>query len=210
MNDQDVDRRLNAADPASPEPAGLSLMIDRLIAEPVGKSRQWRNRRWRPALIAGGVLAAAGGLVAAVNIDTILLSIPPFSTLGAGESRVVDGLAYSPLEGPDRGEQCELFIDLAGLTDTQFTGASRYWPSIEPAAFASAVEERLGDYPERAAESPDNIEEQAVIDEILTRLDTIVPGIEWGTASPGDPFVDGEPHLTSVSQVCADDLGHSE
>lgn len=98
MNDQDIDRRLNAADPASPEPAGLSLVIDTLVAEPVGRSRQRLSRRWRPALITGGVLALAGGLVAAANIDTILLSIPPFSTLSAGESRVVDGLPYSPLE----------------------------------------------------------------------------------------------------------------
>lgn len=175
MNDQDIDRRLNAADPAGTTPAGLSSMIDALIAAPPATSCQPGSRRWRPVLITGGVLVLAGSLAAAANIDTILLSIPPFSTLGAGESRVVEGLPYSPLEGPNRGEQCNLYIDVAGLESGQFTEASRYWPSVEPSAFAAAVEYRLGDYTELATQqTPAIAEMQAVTDEALARLNAIV------------------------------------
>ena len=214
MNAWDIDRRLKAADPASPAPAELSLMVDAVIAQSKASCRRHRSRRLRPALITGGVLLAAGALVAATNIDAILLSTPPFSTLGAGESRVMDGLSYSPLEGVDRGEQCKLYIDLAGLTDEQFTETRHYWSSADPSAFAAGVKNRLDDYPGLVNDAAsDTIEWQAVTDEILARLAPIVPGVAWGTASPGDAFEAGEPHLSTVSRVCDDDLeglGYSE
>lgn len=207
MNDQDLDRRLSAADPALPTPTALESTIDVLVARPITRRRRGTSRRWRPVLITGGVLVFAGGLVAATDIDTILLANPPFSTLEEGTARVFEGLAYSPLEGPERGEQCTLYIDLAGLTDAQFAAASESWPSTDPATFADAVHDRLDDYPDLALrESPNTVELEAIKDQILAQLHVVAPGIEWGSAPPQQPFAAGEPHLVTISQVCDDDL----
>lgn len=57
---------------------------------------------------------------------------------------------------------------------------------------------------------PEAIESWAVVEQSLAVLDHVVPGIEWGAATPGASFDSGDPHLASVTQLCRDDLDSLE
>lgn len=195
--DQDLDRRLKYADPARPTPVALDAVIDELTAQSVSRRRRW----WLPVITLCGGLALAGGLAAATDLDTYLLSVPPFSTLTDGAMRPMSGLPYVSVGETDRGEQCALYLDLEGLTDDEFTAVSDYWATADSEAFATSIESRLGVVP-----TTDDKEWKAIQDQIIHDLDEVVPGIVWGTAPPNQPFSHGEPHLGAISRVCTDDL----
>lgn len=197
MNDHEFDVRLRSADPARPTPDALEGAVDHLLATPAPRRRR---RRWIPVAAVGGALVLAGGLAAATDIETFLLSVPPFAGLEHGaDFRPAAGLPFVPTEGEDRGEQCKLYVDLGGLTDAQRSTVGDHWASSDPAAFAAAVQERMAD-------DPSESELHVVVDQTLVVLDQVVPGIRWGTATPGESFEQGDPHLASVTQLCRDDL----
>ncbi|WEK62132.1 MAG: hypothetical protein P0Y60_05095 [Candidatus Microbacterium colombiense] len=204
MNDHELDERLRRADPAGPVPEALDATMDRLVAQPLaGRPR----RRWRPIVAVGGTLVLVGALAAATDIDSFLLSVPPFAGLEYGaDFRPASGLPFVPTEGQDRGEQCRLYVDLGGLTDEQRTAVGDYWASADPAVFAAAVQERKQNPREEDIGYPESIESWAVVEQSLVVLDQVVPGIAWGAATPGESFEPGDPHLASVTQLCRDDL----
>lgn len=144
---------------------------------------------------------AAGGLAAFTDLDTYLLSVPPFSTLDEGTVRTTEGLPYVPIGDHDRGEQCAIWVDFAGLTADEFTSINTYWSQANPSAFAEAVKTRLGEGP-----VTDVTESEAKKEQLLADLGRIVPGLAWGAAPPASPWTDGEPHLTSFSTICVDDI----
>lgn len=200
MNDQELDERLRAGDPARSRSDALNPMIDRLVSGPVPR----RPRRgWRPVVVVGGSLALVGALVAGTDLGTVLLSIPPFAQLEHGATfRPTDGLSFVPMEGDDRGKQCKLYIDLGGLTDSQASEVRSYWSSADPAAFAIAVRERIAKQDSDSGETAETIELQASVDQILADLATVAPDIKWGTAVPGQSFAPGDPHLAAVTRSC--------
>lgn len=204
MNDQELDERLRRADPAGPAPEALEWTIDQLVARPlVARPR----RRWRPVVAVGGTLVLVGALAAATDLDSFLLSVPPFAGLEYGaDFRPSAGLAFVPTEGPDRGEPCRIYVDLGGLTDDQRAAVGDYWASADPAAFAAAVQERMQHPRPQDVGSPESIQSWAVVEQSLAVLDHVIPGIEWGAATPGQSFEPGDPHLASVTQLCRDDL----
>lgn len=148
---------------------------------------------------------AAGGLAAFTDLDTYLLSVPPFSALDEGTVRTTDGLPYVPLGDHDRGEQCAIWVDFGGLTADEFTSINTYWSQADPSAFAEGVKSRLGGDP-----ATDVTEGDAKREQLLEDLRRIVPGLAWGSAPPTSPWTDGEPHLASFSTVCADDISAIE
>lgn len=208
MNDHELDERLRRADPARPAPEVLDATVDELLARPLaGPAR----RRWRPVVAVGGTLVLVGALAAATDIESFLLSVPPFAGLEYGaDFRPASGLPFVPTEGQDRGEECTLYVDLGGLTDEQAAAVGDYWASVDPAAFAAAVQERMQNPREEDIGYPEAIESWAVVEQSLTLLDQAVPGIAWGAATPGESFDPGDPHLAAVTQICRDDLDSIE
>jgi hypothetical protein len=197
MDDRELNRRLGAADPAGPMPVALNAVIDDLVGKPARR----RRRGLRVAAIGGGAVLLAGSLAAFTGLDTFLLSVPPFSALDAGTMRTAEGLPYVPVGEADHGEQCELWLDLGGLSPAQMTSVNRYWAALDPAEFAEDVNARLGSFP-----LADGEEELAKKYVLLARLNEVVPGTAWGTTPPGQSWAEGEPHLTSIFTTCADDL----
>jgi len=191
--DQDIDPRLNSADPARPTPATLDALVDDLVSQPAPRRHRWR----RPAITIGSALLLIGGVAAATDLDTYLLSVPPFSTLAEDTVRLTSGLPYVSVGETDSGEQCALYLDLGGVTDEQLAAANDYWAAADPQEFADGVESRLDAIP-----TTDEKEWQAVQDQILDDLDDTVPGIVWGGAFPGPD----DPYLGTISRVCQDDL----
>lgn len=204
MNDQQLDERLRAADPARTTSTSLSATIDQLVSQPTAR----RPRRfWRPVVAVGGALALVGALAAGTDLRAVLLSIPPFSELEHGATfRPADGLSYVPVQGPERGKHCELYIDLGGLTDLEKAEVLELWSTADSAAFAIAVQNRISTQDWESYLTPEGIEAWAAVDQILVDLETAVPGIEWGTAAPGQSFDQGDPHLAAVSRLCDDEL----
>lgn len=200
MDNQELDERLRAADPARRSPVALDRMIDQLVSRtPIHPPR----RRWHPVVVVGGSLALASALVAGTDLGTVLLSNPPFAGLEHGATfRPATGLAYVPVAGADRGEQCKLYIDLGGLTGSQEAAVSDYWSSADSDVFAIAVGDRIAAPELRRSEPLESIELWAAVDQILIDLDAVVPGIQWGTAAPGQSFDRGDPHLTTVTRAC--------
>lgn len=199
MNDEELDLWLQAADPARKPPESLSKTVDAIV---LTTDQKVMHSRWRPVVIAGGSLALVSALAAGTDLGSYVMSIPPFAGLEYGaDSRTFDGLLYVPIAGQDQGEQCRLYLDLGGLTDDQMRRAVEYWPAIDPAEFAAGVERRLVD-PGPSTGDLSSIESAAVIDETLARLDKVVPGIQWGAASPGNSFEDGDPHLVAITTLC--------
>lgn len=200
MDDHELDRRLARADPARPAPASLDGMIDELISRPAPRRRR---RHGRTAVVLGtaGVLVVGGALAAFTDLDTYLLSIPPFSTLDEGTVRTAESLPYVPVGDTDRGEQCEIWVDFGGLTAAEVTAVNSYWSHADPAAFAAHVNARIGSAP--ATDAAEGDAKQA---QLLDDFGRIVPGLTWGTAPPGHPWTAGQPHLTSFSTVCSDDM----
>ena len=208
MNDHELDERLRRADPAGCTPEALDATVDELLARPLaGPAR----RRWRPVVAVGGTLVLVGALAAATDIESFLLSVPPFAGLEYGaDFRPASGLPFVPTEGQDRGEQCRLYVDLGGLTDEQAAVVGDYWASVDPAAFAAAVQERMQNPREQDSGYPESIESWAVVEQSLVVLDHVVPGIAWGASTPGESFDPGDPHLAAVTQICRDDLDSLE
>lgn len=200
MNDSELDRRLTCGDPARSTPASLDAVVDELVGRPTVRRPQQRRRR-RIALIAGSAVMAVGGLAAFTDLDRYLLSVPPFSTLDEGTTRTAEGLPYVPIGDTDRGEQCAIWIDFGGLTAGEFASINAYWSQADPDAFAEGVKTRLG-----KDLATDVTEGEAKKEQLLEDLGRIVPGLAWGSAPPTSPWTDGQPHLTSFSTVCADDI----
>ena len=198
MNDQELDRRLAIADPARATPAELDAVVDRLVQRPVPRRRR---RGLAATATAGGALLLVGALAAFTDLDSFLLSVPPFATLDEGTVRTTDGLPYVPVGETDRGEQCAIWVDFGGLTAEDIASVNDYWSSADPTDFAAGVNERVGSVP-----TTDDAESSAKLDQLLEDFGRIVPGIAWGSAPPGTPWAAGEPHLTSFSTVCADDM----
>lgn len=197
MDDRQLDQLLRTADPASRNYAIDDLVDDVVRARPVPV----RRRRWRPVLIAGGAIFAMAGLLAFTDLDTYLLTVPPFSALSPGTVRTTDGLPYVEVAGTDKGEECAIWLDLGGLTDEQFSEVDEYWSHADATDFAAGVAARMETLP--ADEHPEVFAKK---DQILEDLARIVPGITWGTTAPGQFFADNEPHLTSIFTVCGDEL----
>ena len=198
MDNQELDRRLAAADPARPTPASLIADVEDFFERPPIRARR---HPWRTAGAISGAVLIVGSLAAATNIDEYFLSRPPFSTLNDGETRVLEGLPYTPVGQTDRGEKCEIFVDFAGLTADDIESVNMYWKSADPVAFAVGVNARLDSVP-----TTDIAHVDAVRAELIEEFASVVPDLSWGTAPPRHPFAPGEPHLTAFSTVCEDDL----
>lgn len=205
MNDQELERRLRSLDPAQPR-SSLAAVVDKIVEVPRSAPRApSRTRGFRIAAIAGGTIIALGAVVAFTDLDSYLLSIPPFSTLDEGTVRTSDGLAYIPLSGGDQGEQCAIWVDVAGLSPDQFSAINNYWSHADPALFAAGVAARF----ETIASTAD-AEELAKRQQLLSDLGRVVPGLEWGSAAPGHPWPVGDPHLTAFSTVCTSDTDSTQ
>lgn len=198
MDDQELDRRLSAVDPARQTPVALDAAVDELFERP--PVRRHLRHHWRIVAAVGGAMVLSGGLAAALDLDQFFLSIPPFSTLDEGTVRVTAGLPYVPVGETDRGEECKIYVDFGGLTASQVGAVNDYWTNADPEAFARGVNERVGELP-----TTDTAESDAKRAQLLEDFEPTVPGIAWGTAPPGQPFEPGEPHLTTFSTVCRDD-----
>lgn len=206
MDDAELDRRLAIADPSTPTPVTLESTIDDLVARP----RAQRRGRWlRPVAVVGGAVVAAGGLAAATDLETYLMTVPPFSGLWNDTSRVVQGLPYTPATGPNAGSSCAIFLDLEGTTPGQFDAATAYWNDADPEAFAAAVDARWNadaPVPDGSTAESNFTEDDALREQILADLETVVPGIAWGSSPPGAPLQAGDPHLSAFSITCEGDL----
>ena len=163
MNDQELERRLRMLDPAKPT-SSLSAVVDKIVGAPRSAPRP-RARGLRIAAIAGGAIIGLGAAVAFTDLDSYLLSVPPFSTMDEATVRTTDGLPYVPLSGGDRGEQCAMSVDLGGLTDDQFSAINEYWSRADPAAFAAGVAERFEASPS-AAEAEGLAQRQQLLDDL--------------------------------------------
>jgi hypothetical protein len=197
MDDRELNRRLSAADPAGPMPSTLNGVIDDLVRSPTAR----RRRRLRVAAFGGGALLLAGSLAAFTDLNTFLLSVPPFSALDPGTMRTTSGLPYIPVGQTDHGDQCKIWLDFGGLSSKQMASVNNYWSALSAAEFADEVNEHVGEPP-----VTDGVEAMATQQVLLSNLNEVVPGITWGTAPYGRSWADGEPHLTSIFTVCADDL----
>ena len=201
MNDQDLDGLLRAADPAGTTPTALSATIEELVAT---TGEELPRFGWRPVLVVGGTLALVGALAAGTDLANYVMTIPPFAGLDHGaDFRTFDGLPYvPPLEGPNGGQQCVMYIELGGLTDEQSAAVAEFWPAIDSEEFATGVRERMHVLdPPRGAE-PDSLVSEAEREEILAQLDPVVPGVRWGGRPPGELFEEGDPHLVSWIISC--------
>lgn len=197
MDDRELNRRLKAADPARPTPASLTGVIDNLVARPIVR----RHRGLRVAAFGGGALVLVGGLTAFTDLDTFLLSVPPFSALDDGTVRTAEGLPYVPVGETDRGEECAIWVDFGGISHEQMASINSYWSAVAPEAFAHRVNERLGELP-----VTDDAEGLAKRQQLRDDFSQVVPGMTWGTAPHGKSWAEGQPHMTSFFTVCSDDL----
>jgi hypothetical protein len=196
MDHHELDRRLAAGDPARATPLSLDAVIDDLVQQP--RVRVGRRRR-RAAVAAGTAVLLVSGLAAFTDLDSYLLSVPPFSALDDETVRTTDGLAYVPVGETDHGEDCAIWIDFGGITESELAEVNRYWSTADPDAFAENVTARMGETVDDAAQS------FALRDQLLEDFDRILPGVAWGTAPPNDAWQAGEPHITSFYTVCVDD-----
>lgn len=200
MNDHELDGLLKASDPAGATPTTLPATIDELVST---VDEELPRPRWRPVVVAGGALALVGALAAGTDLGSYVLSIPPFAGLDYGSDfRTFEGMPYIPLSGGDVGEPCLMYIELGGITDAQATEVADLWPAIDPDDFAAAVGERMENPDPLLPSDPTSVESGAVRDEILARLDDVVPGIQWGATAPGGSFDDDDPHLVSWITSC--------
>jgi hypothetical protein len=197
MDHHELDRRLANGDPARATPLMLDAVLDELTEQPTVHER--RSGR-RATVAVGTAVLLVSGLAAFTDLDSYLLSVPPFSALEEQTVRTADGLSYVPVGETDNGEQCAIWVDFGGITDAELAEVNRYWSAADPDAFATNVNERLGVTVDDSAQS------LAQRDQLLDDFDAILPGIAWGSAPPSRPWQDGEPHITSFSTVCADDL----
>jgi hypothetical protein len=196
MDHDELDRRLAAGDPARATPTALDGVIGELVARP--SVRVHPNRR-RAVVAIGTAVVLVGGLAAFTDLDSYLLSVPPFSTLEEQTVRTTDGLAYVPVGETDHGEDCAIWIDFGGITEGELVEVNRYWSGADPDVFAENVHARMG------ATVDDIAQSFAQKDQLLEDFDAILPGVAWGSAPPDRPWHDGEPHITAFSTVCADD-----
>lgn len=203
MDDKELNRRLALADPARSAPVSLDSVIDELVARPT-TARPARRKRAIVGVTAG-VIVLGGALAAFTDLDTYLLSVPPFETLDEGTVRTAEGFPYVPVGPTDHGEQCKIWVDFGGLTPEQTTAVNRYWSHADPAEFAARVNARIASSP-----ASDTTEVDAKQAQLLDDFGRIVPGLTWGTAPPGHPWPAGEPHLTSFSTACSDDMRASQ
>jgi hypothetical protein len=203
VDEQQLDRRLALGDPARSTPASLDVVIDDVFVQPT-TARRVRRKRVVVGVTAG-VIVLGGALAAFTDLDTYLLSVPPFATLDEGTVRTAAGLPYVPVGPTDRGEQCKIWVDFGGLTPEQTTAVNSYWSHADPAEFAAGVNARIPSLPVSDATEGDAKQAQ-----LLDDFGRIVPGLAWGSAPPGHPWAAGEPHLTSFSTVCSDDMKASQ
>ncbi|WP_454109865.1 hypothetical protein [Leifsonia shinshuensis] len=203
MDDQELDRRLALGDPARSNPASLDVVIDEVFAQPT-TARRVRRKRVIIGVTAG-VIVLGGALAAFTDLDTYLLSVPPFETLDEGTVRTAEGLSYIPVGPTDHGEQCKIWVDFGGLTPEQTTAVNSYWSHADPAEFAARVNARIQAFP--ASDATEGDAKQALL---LDDFGRVVPGLTWGTPPPGHPWAAGEPHLTSFSTVCSDEMKASQ
>lgn len=207
MNDEGLDTWLRAADPARETPESLSAMVDELVAT---VDEELPKLRWRPVVVAGGALALVGALAAGTDLASYVMTIPPFAGLDWGSDfRTFEGLPYVPWEGPHQGDQCVMYIELGGLTDAQEEVVSEFWPAIDSGEFDNAVRERMDGPSASPGTDAEIIEDSARRAEVLARLESVVPGVQWGGRPPGEFFEEGDPHLVSTITSCVADLDDS-
>lgn len=181
MDDRMLDRRLVALDPAGPPPAALEETIDAVAARPRPRGR----RRAGVALTVGAAVVIAGGVAASTDMQSYLLSQPPFQTLDRGTWRTNASLPVGPMDDAGGEPRCDMFLEFAGTDAEQRAALEDYWAHADPDAFAAGVVERLSKV------SPARGEGGAQVDQLLHDLDPVVPGIVWGSSAGDVPRLHG-------------------
>lgn len=127
MDDQRLDSTLAGARDATRVDAESHVLLDELViaSRAMVPSRQRSRRRSRIVWGVGGFVLA-GTLMAGMNYQDYLSTIPPFAGLMDGEQRTRTGWAMTPEYGSDAGEQCVLYPEFRRLSTAQFTAVSEF------------------------------------------------------------------------------------
>lgn len=185
MRDDKLGQLLESSDAGAhaSQVGGLAHLAADAKTRAVRQTRRTKTSRWViPSMVLAGGLAFT---TAGTDLQTFVLSRPPFVGIDPNDQRPGEGIRYIPSSGGDMGERCLLFVDYRGLSPEESRAIANaidrgLWerPIAEAAedALASAGVEPFS--AEAQTDAASQVEGDAVNDAVTRLSVEVVPSLD--------------------------------